>query len=414
MSVVASPALAPDERLPQRDLLLDPVALAERLGQTLGADGPVHISAIERLGAKYRPGESLRLALRVWAGSANVIVGCRTYPPDGGRPGTTVGPASDPGPFRDEVYDRSLNTLFWTFPRDRRIRRLDVLFPFASNPIGDGWSGSRLLRYVPEKRATAAMVDRWGTTCGYAKVYAGQDVEQAALALRTLRAHLEPGDGAPRLPHVLACLPEHGFMAIEALPGRPLADDDPQQILGAMEALGRAVAMVHGVLVRIESAPDDDDTALDLRTLEMLDDHVAQRAAALRMDLLSSQPKPEGDVCLHGDLHFGNVLMADRAVGLIDTDLANTGPAARDLAEVIARLRLRRRLGTMSAAESSDAEMRFLAGYATQRPVPGQPALAWHVAHKLLSRVYAAVRQMRPELLHRVEGILDEAEEAAA
>jgi Phosphotransferase enzyme family len=413
MSVVTVPLLGCDERLPQRDLLLDDRALTERLERIIGGNGPLRIDAIERLSAKYRPGESLRLALRVHAGSATAIVGCRAYPPGAATPGEAVGPETGPGPFRGQAYDASVNTLFWTFPRDRRIRHLDALFPSEGNVPVPGWRSSRLLRYIPEKRATAAMLDHAGAAVAYMKVYAPGGATHAAETLRAVGAELGSADGAPRLPRVLGCLPNLDCVAIEALSGRPLGDEHPERIATTMNALGVAVAILHATPATVDGARDDDDTALDERTLGLLGADVAERVAGVQA-LLSPSPPPDAQVCLHGDLHFGNVLVGDGRIGLIDTDLAGAGPAAKDLAEVIVRLRLRQRLGTMDAATGAEAEQRFLDGYSTVRPVPTTRSLDWHVAHKLLSRVYAAVRQVRPELLRHVDEILDAAEEAAS
>lgn len=413
MSVVATPLVGYDERLPQRDLLLDERALTERLEGILGGDGPLRIDMIERLSAKYRPGESLRLAVRVHAGRATAVVGCRMYPPGDATPGEAVGPAAGPGPFRGHVYDASVNTLFWTFPRDRRIPHLDALFPSEWNVPVPGWWSSRLLRYIPEKRATAAMLDRAGAPIAYMKVYAPGGATHAAETLRELRTLMGSTNGAPRLPRVLGCLPNLDCVAIEALPGRPLGAEPADRIAATMGELGVAVATLHTTPAYGARAADDDETALDERTLALLGGDVAERASAVRA-LLSSSSPPDADACLHGDLHFGNVLVGDGRIGLIDTDLAGTGPAAKDLAEVIMRLRLRQRLGTMDAATALEAEQRFLDGYSTVRPVPATRSLDWYVAHKLLSRVLAAVRQMRPELLEGVGEILDAAEEVAS
>jgi aminoglycoside phosphotransferase len=306
-----------------------------------------------------------------------------------------------------------VNTLFWTFPRDRRIRHLNALFPSEGNVPVPGWRSSRLLRYIPEKRATAAMLDHAGAPVAYMKVYAPGGATHAAETLRALHTLAGSAVGAPRLPRVLGHLPNLDCVAIEALPGRPLGGEHAEQITATMGALGVAVATLHATPAHVDRAPDDDETGLDRRTLELLDTDVAERVAAVQA-LLSPSAPPETEVCLHGDLHFGNVLVGDEGIGLIDTDLAGAGPAAKDLAEVIVRLRLRQRLGTMDATASAEAEQRFLEGYATVGPVPTTRSLDWHVAHKLLSRVYAAVRQVRPELLRHVDEILDAAEEAAS
>jgi aminoglycoside phosphotransferase (APT) family kinase protein len=211
---------------------------------------------------------------------------------------------------------------------------------------------------------------------------------------------------------VLGCAPELQCIAIEALPGRSVDTLDSHGIVEAMRALGTAVAALHGA-PPLEGEPDEDETALDDRTLRLLHPHAAERAQALRVALARSVPAPEPVVCLHGDLHFGNVLVGDRGIGLIDTDLAGGGPAARDLGEIVVRLRLRGRLGALDRLTTADAERSLLEGYGAARDLPSERSLSWHVTHKLTARVFAAVRQVRPELLDRVDDILDEAEEVA-
>src|SRR5690349_4402537 len=72
--------LITDQALPQRDLLLDPGAMARLFSLALGVSGPIAVEHCERLRATYRAGQSLRVAYSVQADGRSCIVAGRAFP----------------------------------------------------------------------------------------------------------------------------------------------------------------------------------------------------------------------------------------------------------------------------------------------------------------------------------------------
>ena len=146
-----APALAPDAAVPQRDILLDPRALAPRVEAVLGADGRVPIDRCELVRVKYRVGSSLSAVLRVRAAGATHVVSARTMKPGRGvEERARLADAVPSGPLRPASYDPDLDTVFWAFPSDRRIGSLALLA--GPSPALDSLTGGRcapeLVAYV--------------------------------------------------------------------------------------------------------------------------------------------------------------------------------------------------------------------------------------------------------------------------
>src|SRR5262249_32012116 len=156
--------LAPDPEVPQRDLLVDPAEVAGRLAPMLGYEGPITIEACERVRVKYRIGDSIRVVHRVRVGGAWYVISAPTFRDGAGREayrrGADVAVVS--GPLRPVVHDPALDTVFWTFPNDRKITNLAVLAA-GSRPLADllGLPVHRihLVAYSPERAATAQCLD---------------------------------------------------------------------------------------------------------------------------------------------------------------------------------------------------------------------------------------------------------------
>ena len=103
--------LAPDPAVPQRDALLDERYMASRLGADV----------CERINAKYRVGDSLRVVYRA---DADRILAGRTFRGRSRSVYRRAAAASEPGTV---LHLEELETVFWTFPNDRRLTGLRVL-----------------------------------------------------------------------------------------------------------------------------------------------------------------------------------------------------------------------------------------------------------------------------------------------
>ena len=184
----AAPALAPDPGVPQRDSLLDDAIVARLLG------GPV-----ERVYAKYRVGESLRVVHRLGGGGH---VAARTFR-DGASAAAyerALGSAVPAGGLPPVLHAPELDAVFWTFPNDRRIVDLPLLAPGSpalADLLGRRCAETRLMSYAAERAASAACLDDRGGVLAYVKVHAGDGAERERRALAAL------GPTGPRVPRVL-------------------------------------------------------------------------------------------------------------------------------------------------------------------------------------------------------------------
>ena len=135
--------LAPDPAVPQRDALLD----ERRMAGVLGA------RHCERINAKYRVGDSLRVVYRV---DAEDIVTGRTFR---GRSRSVYRRAATASVLGPVLHVQELETVFWTFPNDRRLAGLHLLdrrTGALDRLVGAPVARTRLIAYAAERAATTA------------------------------------------------------------------------------------------------------------------------------------------------------------------------------------------------------------------------------------------------------------------
>jgi hypothetical protein len=413
---------AADPRVPGRDTLLDAREMTARLSHLLGEDGPVRISRYGRGRVKYRIGDSLRVVHELRVAGSHCLVASRTFP-DGRSEGVyqrALAQAAPAGPLRAVAHDPELEAVFWTFPNDRKIPNLAALGPvtdFVSELVGRRISRTELAAYAPEKSATVACLDAaTRRPVAYAKVYSS--AEEAAHAQRVhslLFERLGPVDPGLRLPAVLGYAPDERILVVEALGGRRIDTIRGSDRLGAMRAFGTALAALHDLV-----APGDDlppferlEPARQLTAAEIIAaarPDVAEAARRLAAELSDRAPTAdEPPVCLHGDVHFKNGLLADERVSLIDLDQAGLGPAAADVGSAIAKLHYQS-LVSGDIRRVTILQHALTDGYRSRRRPVAPEELRWHVAAALLSeRALRAVNRIRPDGLALLPALLDEA-----
>jgi aminoglycoside phosphotransferase len=426
VSTRPSPAtLAPDPGVPGRDVLLDADQMADRLARLLGQDRPAAIDRYERGRVKYKVGESLRLVHEIEVDGAPCIVASRTFPD--GRSATVFERALEEaragGPLRPVAHDPELQTVFWTFPNDRKIATLPALVPetgTVSHLLGRPIARTALAAYAPEKSATAACFhDPAGRPVAYAKVFADAgELRASHRAHSAIFELLGAGASALRTPDVLACSDEARMLVVEAMEGRRIDALRGPELLAAMHRFGAALATLHSLPVpdglprftRLDA--ERQAPAADLIGRARPD--VAAAAAQLADDLRAAAPAPGEAVVLHGDVHLKNGVCQGRRVALIDLDQAGLGPAAADLGSALAGLRYHHLVGD-EVARGERVQQALLDGYAEARDLPDPETLRWHVAAALLSeRALRAVNRIRPEGLALLGEVLSDARSVLA
>jgi len=180
--------------------------------------------------------------------------------------------------------------------------------------------------------------------------------------------------------------------------------------------LAQALAALHsapipGQLPRFRRH-DPDRLCNCARIIGMARPDVAIVADELNRELCSAIPAEEPSVCLHGDVHPKNGIALNGRVTLIDLDQSAVGPAAADLGSMLALLYYNCRIGLITRRRERELASAFLDGYAGSRQLPTQTSLGWHTAAALLSeRALRSVNRLRPEGLHHLSRLLNDARE---
>lgn len=408
--------LAPDPAVPQRDALLDERRMGELLGTALAGAAA---EGCERVNAKYRVGESLRVAYRITVGSATHTLAGRTFAGRSARVYRRAAAASrGAGPLPAVLHAPELETVFWTFPNDRRLAGLPLLDGRSGELdrlVGGAVARTRVVAYAPERAATAECLDAGGRVLAYVKLHWDAAERELARA-QAAAAAVGPDDRRLRLPRVLGASLPDGVLVLEPLAGRRLDGLTAAELRPALRALGSGLATLHGV----RPLPERRFDRLDHDRLVQAADLIARvrpdcrrAAASVLTRLLGRAADAAGEpVHVHGDANLRNALLDGDRIALVDLEDAAAGPAAADLGFVLAGLLAARAQDRLAAAAQDALTAALLSGYGEAGRMPASPALRWHTAASVLARVAVpAVGRVRPALLACLEPLLRAAEE---
>jgi aminoglycoside phosphotransferase len=425
-STTYSIPLIVDPVVPQRDLLLDREAVAEIFSRHLGANGPIKIDHCTHLRTTYHAGESLRVAYRVSAQKQSCIVSGRAFPADASAPAFARAKIAVPdcGPFRPVFHDASTESIFWTFPNDRKIPHLRLLTEIPAE-IGQQFNGkwvkSNPVAYAPEKCATAQCLNDQNGILAYAKVYADAHSEACFQTYLSLRQSMNAVHPEIHFPAVLFHSKQHHLLVLQVLRGKRMAELNGVELHNAFESLGQKLATLHSLPVP-SHLPEFDRTQdvhiqLAAATIGFVRPDLAQLASEFSSQLCIRRPKlNEANVCLHGDVHPKNGVLLGNEIGLIDMDQASLGPRAADIGSMLAALRYERHIGLLTKEAEQERAHAFLDGYKTRARLPEPESLRWHIASALFAeRAFRSVSRVRvpglmclPELLMDARQVLTE------
>lgn len=403
--------LAPDPALPQRDLLLDDQQMAARFSLLISRRGPALIDGCEKQRIKYRVGESLRVLYRLSVNGRAHLVAAKAFAEAYSENAVDISEISTR--TSAWIVDSDIGAAFWMFPYDRKISHLFLLRykPETLSPVLAGqWSRSEGVAYVPEKCATVRCLDHDGQTIAYAKMYADAEGDEVAETYHHL-ASACTGVVKP-----LEYSQSHHLLLLDAVPGTRIADLQDKQLLEGFAGLAQTLASLHSIAVpsHLSRFRRNDPERLRncARIIAMARPDVAAVANELDCELRSTIPAEEPLVCLHGDVHPKNGIAANGLVTLIDLDQSAVGPAASDLGSMLALLHYNCRIGLLTRNRKRELASAFLDAYAGSRQLPTQSSLSWHTAAALLSeRAVRSVNRIRPEGLHHLSQLLDDARE---
>jgi len=409
-----SALLANDPALPQRDVLVDEAVMAQYLSRLLARYGDSGINNCERLRTKYHVGASLRVLYEVSGGGHAYRIAARAFPRS---QRVTNKRTSTP-----EIYAPELNTIFWIFPHDRKIKNLIVLsgIPEELRDIeGREWVESRIVGHVPEKSVTAQCLDQDHQVIAYAKIYAGEEGREVYDAYQEIHAALKAEMVQLQIPRALSYYDKYHLLLLESVPGVPLSVLQPPNREYAYGRLGEAVNKLHSIYLP-SSTPKSTRLAPEglmqaAATIGQARPEVADLAQRLASKLIVDYEKLSDarPVLLHGDLHPKNILLDDERLFLLDLDQAATGAAALDVGSVIAGLYCEACTGLLTDEDRSFLICAFLTGYGLAEAF--RNSLHWYVAAALLEeRALRTVTRIRfggleklPEILTTAEAVLN-------
>jgi aminoglycoside phosphotransferase len=324
-------------------------------------------------------------------------------------------------------------TLVFAYPNDRRLDGLrilgceDTLRKFLCNhlpeerwPSADEKLATTVVRYKPENRAVlrceAENQRQSSDAAVYLRVYPS---ERSATAMHTLMSDLLGWLGPQAklcIPKPLASDRDQNILLLDSLPGRRLTS--LVRTAGAREALERtaeALAVLHGYKdPKVPRWTVADHLAKARQVIHLL----AQFFPELRKQtdeighaLRAQAPRDEDCASgfVHGDFHYGQVLIHPTKVGFLDFDQAHTGPVMADLGRLLAHLRYQHINGR--PAEDGSVADAFLEAYAraTQKPLVHQ-VISWWTALALLRMSVKPIRRLDADGPNKVKALLEEIE----
>lgn len=409
-SLHSTPLLAVDPALPQRDLLLDEAVMKEYLSRLVGPYGDFDLEHCERLRTKYRIGRSLRVLYELSGSSHSHRIAARAFP----RTHRVSSNFSSPV----EIHAPELNTMFWVFPHDRKIKHLSLLYDVPAHLRriqGHAWIKSRVVGHAPEKSVTAQCLDQNDEVLAYAKIYAGDEGRDYF----NTYAHLagEFPKQSLHVPRALTYSEEHHVLLLEPVAGVSLSAFPRALREKAFSRLGRALKEFHGTTpppsLPQSSGFNPEALTRTAATISEARPDVAAQVQRLTHELVTQYERHAGSepVLLHGDVHPKNVLLDGERLCLLDLDQAAIGVAAVDLGSVLAGLYCDACVGSITWREARVLTRAVLTGYGPLG-VQSVDSLWWHVAAAMLQeRALRAVTRIRTHVLQQLPQILQTAED---
>lgn len=345
--------IARDPALAGLATALDPRALAMVLCKETGLD----VRPGRATYVRYKPGTNCLAQHSIRVGREEYQVYAKVYGPDAAS-------KLDKAPRRRALP----NALCWTrivvgelgmsviaFPNDDKLKGLEFLCGGSSPRILKRLGGSthlaieNVLAYKAERRLTARVADCEGVP-SVLKLYARE----------SFRNHVPTFDtGIPlQLPRVIAQSERHCARRFSWVGGTSLAEVlDPH----CFEQVAQSLRSLH----QSSPARELEPIAFEAETGHLrevaafvgaLCPAMRQRIDAVLREVLSrlSEIDPVR-ASIHGDLHLGQVVVANQGVGLIDFDHASLGDPHRDLGQLCASLIVSRDDGEEFAAMMVDA-----------------------------------------------------------
>jgi aminoglycoside phosphotransferase (APT) family kinase protein len=412
-----SVALAPDPAVPQRDRLLNLDAMAGHLSRSLGRDGAVPLRWCRLECISYRPGRRLRAVYRVGIDGEDVLVAASTFSEgrvEAAYEHAMAGAVARAGPLGPVGYAAELDSVFWTFPNDRRLGHLSAVAEARadlSRLVDNRWTRSRLVKYNPETSAVVACLDDSSRVIAYAKVHEGDEGERAHRLHRAF-ARVAANSG-PRIARPIAYSHRYRTQLVEPVIGTSVHELAGAGLLAGLHAYGVALARLHSLPpdgVRADGRDALERLQRKAEAFRIVRPDVTEQLSAVLGELsarLGVAREPQ--VPIHGDANESNAILQVDQVALIDFERAGVGAASSDIGNVLGLIRYFRSVGLISALDERSRTVAFRRGYSSVRGLPHRDALRAHESAALVERAFRAVARLRAAALPHIPALLAEA-----
>ena len=448
-----------DASMPQMAMILDETVIGRELNQALfgkqcrderAAVGRVQSCKVEWI--KYKPAKNCtvcyRLAIADGAtGGVNeqVLYG-RVYAdvnaPSRFLEGQPVAPVK-PKFGRPMMYLQELGMLAWLFPNDRKLEGLGQLIDFRyllSEPLpkvalslyGTDWQIAamthELVHYVPEHTCTVRVDlklrhDKTGESKDlqlYGKTYYNDAGAQTYRQMLELWHHVAAGKTA-----LTVAQPCYYDSAAKTLWQTGVAGETLQHMefasgrfLDALPLAAAAVAALHKLPVGCANTVASGDLIAKLHEMRaFLAQAMPDRARQIGqlIDRLVQEANPfdsRARATLHGDLHFGNILIDANQAALIDLDGLSQGSPLVDVGSFMAALIYHGAIEQSGEQKIMETIAVFCRAYQRHAQAPVDDAeLRWHVAVALLiERVYRCFTRIKIGRIEVVDELIEQAD----
>ncbi len=409
--------VARDPAIPGLALVLDPEAMAERLGQVRPDLAPLMAQATY---VRYKPATSCLVAYRLGVAGAEqpVLVFAKAYRHGDGAKlakARTKAEAGGVATFGPELVVVARVAEDRDLPASRRLEGSDACHADARRRLlrrllpasPDLWEvHPRVLRYKPERR-WVGVVERHGTPVALLKAYRRSRLPRAVTGLRFA------AQASPASPRLLGSSTKAAALASSWVPGEALCD----VLAGAPNSavplgdVGAAVATLHGA---------------DPSRLAPVRPHAEARAVAAAASLVATVLPASGPTAImladslarrlsegsppvgpcHGDLSPDQVVCGPQGITLVDFDDAGLDDVTADLGHFAAALTAEELAGRLAPGEASVLFGDFLAGYAAGGGSPPPDLVAAHTAAALVRLAVEPFRLRQPQWPVRTQELL--------
>ena len=435
-----------DDRLPQLNRALDPLAMMREFAALFARDYPdraLDVTGCEILRVYHKPGKACRIVYRVEgrdeAGATFDRVFWTQFSVDSAKGAKLDGPAPEawPGcaPFKPLSPWPSIQASIHAFPHDRKLAHL--------GPLADP---EHVRTLVNERRAALQLNSRWtcrgvdvhvtkympGSRCVlrydlelegpggerlrrriFGKTYRNTASRYVFDALRAICESLGEDETDLDLPRPIAHLDDHHTFWQEAWEGEPLRTRGER--LGWTPLLGNAsgwMARTGRALARLHAVPPPPGLKPGPAPEKILANAAGDAADILaflpeRRDLLmelvdtltAAAPEPGGPparTLIHGTFKVAQILCRDDGLAIVDFDSVAAGDPMYDVAEFVASLVYLQIKEEVPAEATTRAVSTFLAAYedAVSWPCHRQH-IAWYVVAFLLGKIHSTLKRQQ-------------------